>query len=415
MRLSPAARRTRRDPKNLGFSLIELAVTLVVFSILLVGVLNIFDFNAKLSRSQTQVADLQQNLRIAQAEIVRAVRMAGRGGLPAALFPAAPAYPGALLPQGAAVSVSVAGASTCWPNCATLQVEPGTDILTLRGVFGNLFQINPAGGAFQPALSTVVVSNQIAAFAQPLQSLQQAIGDGNPEAVLLVSNLDDEQYAVVQLVPGASTVTGTPPTSVTLSYLNGSAPGAPPLAQSYIQLSPNGQFPPAMATIAAVGILEEHRYFIRRNPDEAGAFFLSHARFQPNTDTIIGQVDNLVDNVTDLQVALGIDVNRSGVIDGDDSATDEWLFNHSGDKASTQAERLDWSGSAASPLRLGALRISLLALTDRPELAGYVSSPIARIEDHAYSEPATPATAAQRQTRAYRRRILQTVVDLRNL
>jgi len=119
--------------------------------------------------------------------------------------------------------------------------------------------------------------------------------------------------------------------------------------------------------------------------------------------------------VIDLQVALGIDVDRDGVIDGDDSAADEWLFNHTGDRATTQAERLAWSGTAPNPLRLGALRISFLVRADRHELGGYVSNPILAIEDRTYAEPATPATAAQREARSYRRRILQTVVDLRNL
>src|SRR5215207_11467932 len=70
------------DPGEAGFSLIEMLVTLVVTALLVVGILGVFDFNNKVAHVQTQVSDMQQSLRVAQYEMVRYVRMAGRGGVP---------------------------------------------------------------------------------------------------------------------------------------------------------------------------------------------------------------------------------------------------------------------------------------------------------------------------------------------
>src|SRR5258708_37485296 len=93
---SPSAAWPRRQA---GFTLVELLVSLAVTIILLLGVLATFDLNARASKAQTNVADMQQSLRIAQDDVIRIVRMAGRGGLPFA------DPPSSLIPLGVAVSV----------------------------------------------------------------------------------------------------------------------------------------------------------------------------------------------------------------------------------------------------------------------------------------------------------------------
>src|SRR5436190_4801967 len=82
-----------------GFTLLEALVTITVTVVILVAILALFDFTNKLTRVQTQVADMQQELRIGQSDIVRYTRMAGRGGLPTSL-------PGKLLPRGVALALS---------------------------------------------------------------------------------------------------------------------------------------------------------------------------------------------------------------------------------------------------------------------------------------------------------------------
>src|SRR5947209_6944295 len=107
-----------------GFTLIEVAVSLLVTIIVLLGVLALFDLSNKLSRVQTNISDMQQSLRAAQTDAIRMIRMAGRGGLPLGT-----------LPNGWAVAVrnNVADPSYVGDN-TTPQVVPGSDVLTVRGV-----------------------------------------------------------------------------------------------------------------------------------------------------------------------------------------------------------------------------------------------------------------------------------------
>ena len=97
--------------------------------IILVAMLGLFDFSSKLTRVQTQVADMQQELRIGQYEVTHFLKMAGRGGLPSQI-------PGRSLPTGVAFEVkdNVASGVRIGDGTSPKVVE-GTDVLTIRGTF----------------------------------------------------------------------------------------------------------------------------------------------------------------------------------------------------------------------------------------------------------------------------------------
>src|SRR5260370_3304560 len=65
-----------------GFTVAELAVPVIVLVEIILAVLLLFDTSGKLGKAEMQVADMQQALRVGQHQIVRMVRMAGRGELP---------------------------------------------------------------------------------------------------------------------------------------------------------------------------------------------------------------------------------------------------------------------------------------------------------------------------------------------
>jgi hypothetical protein len=230
---------------------------------------------------------------------------------------------------------------------------------------------------------------------QELDRLDELEDNPLPEALLLVSAGSDAVQAVVELVSVVDNGDG----SFIVNFQ---------ISDAYRSLSPGGEFSSALRTVAMVGILEEYRYYVR---DEAPASRLSRARFYPGTNNpYAGAPANLAvdvaDNILDLQVALGIDrVAPEGVQETEDG-DDDWLFNSPDDPTDPEL----WNGDA---LPLDYLRITTLARTDRldPE---YTSPPIAAIEDRAYGETAAPA-ADKILERRYRRRLLQTVVDLRNL
>src|SRR6185436_8591093 len=105
---SRALRRSRTGGgRTAGFTLIEMIVTLGIFSIVLLGILAMFDMNGRIARIEGRVSELQQSLRAAQQDMVRIVHMAARGGLPVALFPdATTGFAGRQLPAGLAIEIA---------------------------------------------------------------------------------------------------------------------------------------------------------------------------------------------------------------------------------------------------------------------------------------------------------------------
>ncbi len=414
--------------RQLGFTVAELLVALLILILVLVGVLALFDLNSRLARAQTQVADMQQSLRIAQYEMVRASRMAGRGGMPRGTLPVV--LPPDRNQTGLAVAVrnDVPEDGTIAEGDATSpKVVPGTDVLIIRGVFATpIYQINPAAGDFSlndPAAPTagslVVRDPSPTGVPQDLQPLIDAIEDGEQEALILVSPVDDGIYAVVELNPSGPNTDTSNPDAVGLDF---NVAGGTHTADYLALSSTPGTYPTALSTVAFVGILEEHRYYIREefevpgDPASTATPALSLARFFPGSEAPYPDAGNLqidvADNVLDMQAALGFDTDYDEAIFEDGSANDEWLFNHADDDPNDSDK---WNGAvgAAQP-RLYYVRITTLARTDRPD-PGYLTPPITAIEDHAHGETDPPATDAERDARRFRRRLLQTVVDLRNL
>jgi prepilin-type N-terminal cleavage/methylation domain-containing protein len=405
---------------NKGFTVVEMVVSLAITALLLMGVLATFDLNSRITRVETHVADMQQSLRIAQDDIVRYVRMAARGGL--ALADAANP-----LPQGVAISFrdNVADNQLMVATDPETGIVPGTDVLTVRGVFVTLYHSNVTGAlTLAPTSGRLTLTDPSpGGAAQDLTPLKTAINDGVPEAILLVSSLDDSIYAVVELNPGASLIEDN---SVTLAFrISGSA-----MADAYGRLSTNGAFPADLQNVVYAGVLEEYRYYIREDhaiPNDRASDLtpkLVKARFFPGTDlpyrnqAINARLD-LADNILDLQVAFGFNTANLGnraqdadfvgqddqIAESADGLGDDWLFNATADQPTDAI----WQN-----LPPEYIRINTLARTDRRDPDPNYRSPLlpARIENRAY--PSTDPANSDSE-RKFRRRRLQTVIDLRNL
>ena len=396
-----------------GFTLIELAVALGVTVVVMLGILFLFDFNNKLARVQTNVADMQQSLRIAQYDMVRMARMAGRGGL--------------TLNQGIAITTADEkdNAHLIPGDATSPKVLAGTDVLTLRGVFSTpVFQVaftNPlslrltGGPAIPPTPATAtgglveICKLSPTGQVQDLDSIKDQLG--RVEAVILASPLDDRFYKVVELDPAqTSTDTQTCPKT-------GPAPGGITLAFKTVSGYDSLSAPPANAQLALqkvgyVGILEEHRFYVREDhavsgsPESLLKPVLSRARFYPDTNTPYVSRDNLrqdiADGVLDLQIARGFDADGDGnVVERlDKPAEDEWQGN--------------FPGEAALGGGFKDLRISTLVRTSHPDNT-YEAPVLPGVEDHVYSLTDAGDRANGTIARKYRRRLLQTIVNVRNL
>src|SRR4030043_731514 len=66
--------------KKNGLTLIELLIALVLSSILIAALYRVFISQQRIYMVQDQVADMQQNVRIALGQMTKEIRMAGYGG-----------------------------------------------------------------------------------------------------------------------------------------------------------------------------------------------------------------------------------------------------------------------------------------------------------------------------------------------
>jgi hypothetical protein len=410
-----------------GFTVIELLITLTITVAIMTVVLAAVDLNANISRVQSDVSDLQQSTRVAQRDMQRMVRMVGRGGLPRVSDQPFDANGGDLrvveVIQGAQ-DLQVGGE----------EVVDDTDILTIRGAFSSpVFRVD----ASDPA--TFVISGDTAtlqiddvtksAFDQPLNALHALYDEGadttTPEAILLVGSQGDAVYAVVEMTDlQFSTITldvqnqsrQVERATLTLS-VDANAGGN---AEAYLRIADpiNGDFPTNLTSVSFATVLEEHQLFIREDfviPGDANSMpspKLARARMLPNTDILHpdGVVD-IADNVIDLQVAFGIDLDGNGRVDVEDGGgaalaanADEWVWNDAGDEFPST-----WHTASLQHVRLTI--IGQAQTGDRT----YISPALASIENHLYNEPAVPSGGGEVEARRYRRRTLQSTIDLRNL
>lgn len=429
-----------------GFTIIELSLTLLITAMVIVAVLGLFDFTNKIASVQSNVSDMQQSLRTAQVGIERLVRMAGRGGMPMSMT----------LPAGNAVwTIDNVPANTRIAGVSTPEVLAGSDILIVRGIFSTpIYQINAQGvGIFtlrdgsgnvttdpaQAFTGTLLIGAlSHTGIPQSLEALDRAVDDKVHEALILRSASNRDVYAVVELIPETSNVDLA--NQARLDFrIRGSA-----IADGFRALSSGGNFPATLQRVGFAGILEEHRFYVRRTlAGTEVAPMLAQARVLPNTQVAYGPIgdpansDNLAvvlaDNILDLQVALGLDTPNhvprplppgappepAGLttIDADpvngyiseanDGVNDDWLFNSTADNPAQAV----WNGA-----RLCYVRLNLLARTDRRDTA-YQSPVLSQIEDRTYAvnDPLNLALSAGGTDRMFRRRILQTTINVRNL
>jgi type II secretory pathway pseudopilin PulG len=412
-------------PCQRGFTLVEVTVSLFVTIIVLLGVLALFDFSNRLTRVQTNISDMQQSLRVAQSDSVRLIRMAGRGGLPVGNPP-----------NGMAVAVqNNVVDSTKIGGGSTPEVVPGSDILTIRGVLSSsVYQINAnAALTLTPAAAPTMGSLQLANPApsgvpQDLTAIIEAVKKMRPEGLVLVARQDPSIWAVVELDPANSNVSN--PNSITVGFkISGGSH-----TSDYIKLSSSpGTFPTGLTSAVSAGIVEEYRFYVRREYAVAGdkssdlAPKLSRARTYPNTQSPWGDDPNnwqadIADNIFDLQVALGLDTPAKdpaagacgagtiasddincGIYESADGENDDWMYN--GEK------NTDPALFANSDLYY--IRITTLARTDRRD-KDYQAPALERVEDNTYSTADTSVVNSTNE-RMYRRRLLRTVIDMRNL
>lgn len=446
-----------------GFSLLELLVVLVIVVEIAVIISLVFQTNQEVARVQTDLSEVQQSLRFGQLELARHVRLAGRGGLrqntPLKARP----------DQGAAIEVlsNVSGsAQEIAPSTpGTPEAVENTDILVVRGVFESpVYQIQTGSGgttffvmydeAGAPTTDPVEArSGEIhlcqitdTGFPQSLDRLRDAITANRPEALVLVSAVDPQWNGVVALDPAGSSVTSNrcnpadPSVGAQLAFtVQGSSPAADYRALGIVAAGSDGLPAEFGPTASLVGVLEEYRFYIREEREVIGDDTtpllprLSRARLYPNTGLAWnGDAANLsvdmADGIYDLQVSLAFDTAQGGSVAVEDVATDspmifesadgssdDWLFNASGDRPDLASAWASTDPRDVNPWQLAqiyAVRINTVGRTARRDL-NYQAELLGTLEDRSYDTSADSLDSADQ--RQYRRQVITTLVDTRNI
>lgn len=118
---------TRRG-SNAGFTLIEMLVAISVFTIVMIGLLNLLDNSTRVSKIEAALADTQENVRYATYHLMRTARMMGGSILPFARGGGS----GNAWAAGE-VRNNVGDSETIFGS--TVATMAGSDVLILRGFF----------------------------------------------------------------------------------------------------------------------------------------------------------------------------------------------------------------------------------------------------------------------------------------
>jgi len=358
-----------------GFSLPELLISLAVLTMIMVGFLSMFDTSVRLTKAQSSLAEGQESLRYTVAQLVRATRMAGAGGIP--LFvpdrTVTPQSPG----QMAALRVYNNVSATPSALLGFHEVVAGTDVLELRGAFADaqVFDLHnrQADGAYTyssgtnagtvtiPALSLDGESQSIAGLDARIDASQSpplwapAVFFGfSTERVNIGPTRYRQfaQYGVACLVDKNGT----------REYVFSTA-GATSSQIEYLLLN-GGAFLPALNAldmVTRVSVVDNWRFFI--GPDERDVPTLYQY------DVASDMAFPISADIVDLQVSLGCDVRLDGnpVYTGAAADDDEWIYNAVGDLDTLDASQRVTGAPGKLLWHLTDVRITLVNRVAAPD------------------------------------------------
>jgi len=272
-----------RRRSEAGFTLIELLVSLAVTAALILGVLATFDFSARMNRVQMHVADMQQSLRIAQNEVVRFARMAGRGALPANL--------------ALQVTNNVPSGTTLVPSKAATEILAGTDVVRVRGVLGStVYQIDTVNPSAVYGWSDADGKGWATVF---------PTAQGVPQDLVALEDKAKQKETLV-LLDGSGRIAAVEVERTVKDGVN---------LRVEFKKHPNegvlGIMSSDVKKLVSLGVLEEYAFYVRSQGGEAPT--LARARLEPgSSQPYQGDLDNvtldLADNILDLQAAYAVGV-----------------------------------------------------------------------------------------------------------
>ena len=271
-----------------GFTLIEMVVSIGLLAIIFVGVLNILDTSQKLSKVETALADTQENVRFATYHITRTARMMGGGNMEFARNDGT--WMAGRIQNNRSGNVTT--------DFGTVQVIPGSDVVTLRGFFEvdpfftNRFDIDTTAQTVTVReLRTPTVGADIINDLNAVPGPGSLVGRG-------IAFMGRRQFIVGQ-VTSAAIVDAAPDRHLVIGFAGGSAPW-PSINEGGAAMT--GTDPDF--DVYRVGIFDSYTYFVSPNR--------VLRRVGPNTGPL---GEPVAVNIGSLQADLGLDTNADGLAD----------------------------------------------------------------------------------------------------
>lgn len=308
-----------------GFTLIELMISLVIFSFAVAGVLSVAVSITQGFREQRQAIAAEQAARVPLDFLADALRQTSPGMSQPSL-------------------VEDVSDATCYVGAIKVDNDYG-------GLGPDRLEIIYATGA--------VVATTTSDF------------DGGDVTVSDVSELAIDDYVLITNFSAGHLFKIIDITGSTLTLQGGTCSGT--TFTSYVK--------------GATLIRARHARFYVANLDNIPTLWMDPDADGPD------EAEPLAEGIEDMQIALGYDEDANKTISDSNSTTDEWHYNVALDSAPGSSDNIR------------AVRITLVARATQA-LIGGTSTPYNRpaAEDHAAGSPD-----------AYRRRVLRTIVDLRNV
>ena len=376
-------------PGARGFSLVEMIVVVFLLALAMVGLLSVFDASARINKSEQDVADAQGAVRYGIHTMTRAIRMAGSGGLfvtQAVLNRGDPAL-GGITPPNVVYDNVPAGTTVTNLSGTPIAVRPGTDMIEIRGVINSpllgfdlttgcepcdFSGCSPCVGATTLKVVAKTQNEHVNEDTNnPSQRVQFSLIDDytatagtNPMLVLVAFNDDIHTGCtfanggqVAPLYPQVPYNVGAidHATTLVISQTFGTVNFADAIGQQI-----NSETPAEGATAAIseknvrrAGILDDLIFFI----DDSDT--LHPALAQGTRRGAAFDVVTLADDVEDMQIAYGVDVNGNNSVDDD-----EWSPDAPG---KTPYVVTDFQSPGAHCPRLHGVMVTLVAKSHDPD------------------------------------------------
>ena len=281
------------EKNNRGFTLLEVMVTTAIFAMIMIGILNLLDTSAKVSKLETALADTQENVRFAAYHIMRTTRMMGGAVLPfAANIGGTDTWV-----MGELLSNQTGTVTTAFGDVTVL---PGSDMLTVRGFFEvSPFFINRTDIVESGTDYVLVQESRGGVLINNLDRYSSGSDLFEGRGIVFMGNMDQAQYAVGQVAANSDLSGSAPDRLLTVNFSAGAA--------QWSGLNPAGAAIPPVFNTYRVGILESYTYYVR--PD------FTLMRLRADADAGGATPQPVAVNIGGLQVSLGVDTDNDGQID----------------------------------------------------------------------------------------------------